>query len=93
MMARIWTGATHTADPDVYQQGRGRRDSRCGERRQHRGGGRADRDAWAGRVLVLGQKLPAARTVVDVPHALMIVALGVLIIVDPRRVPGLTPPM
>ena len=88
MIARIWTGATHTADPHAYQQGRGRQDSRYGERRQHRGGGRADDDAWAGRVLALGQKLPAARAVVDVPHALAIVALGVLIIVDPRRFLG-----
>jgi hypothetical protein len=93
MMARIWTGATHAADPDAYQQGPGRRDSRYGERRQHRGGGRADGDAWAGRVPVLGQKLLAARTVVDVPLALVIVALGVLIIVDPSPVPGLTPAM
>jgi len=88
MMARIWTGVTRTSDPDACQQGPGRQDSRYGERRQHRGGGRADGDAWAGRVLVLGQKLLAARTVSDVPHALVIVALGVLIIVDPRRFLG-----
>ena len=90
-MARIWTGATHTADADAYQQGPSRQDSRYGERRPHRGGGRADGDAWAGRVLVLGQKLLATRTVVDVPHALVIVALGVLIIVDPSPVPGPRP--
>ena len=91
-MARIWTGATHAADPDAYQPGPGRQDSRYGKRRPHRGG-RADGDAWAGRVLVLGPKLLAARTVVDVPLALVIVALGVLIIVDPSPVPGLTPPL
>ena len=90
-MVRIWTGATRIADPDACQQGPGRQDSRYGERPQHRGGGRADGDAWAGRVLVLGQKLLAPRTVSDVPHALVIVALGVLVIVDPSPVPGPRP--
>jgi predicted metal-binding membrane protein len=44
-------------------------------------------------VVVVGQKLLAARAVIDVPLALAIVAFGVLIIVDPSPVPGLTPPM
>jgi hypothetical protein len=43
-------------------------------------------------VVMLGQKLVGARTVIDVPLALAIVAFGVLIIVDPSSVPGLTPP-
>jgi hypothetical protein len=78
MIARIWTGATRApADPDADQEGPGHQDSRDGERRQHRGGGRADGDAWAGhRVLVLGQKLLAARAVVDVPLAFALVAFG-----------------
>jgi predicted metal-binding membrane protein len=44
-------------------------------------------------LVVLGQKLVGARAVIDVPLALAIVAFGVLIIVDPSAVPGLTPPM
>ena len=44
-------------------------------------------------VLMLGQKLVDARAVIDVPLALAIVAFGVLIIVDPSSVPGLTPAM
>jgi predicted metal-binding membrane protein len=44
-------------------------------------------------VLVLGQKLVGARAVVDVPLALAIVGLGVLIVIAPSSVPGLTPPM
>jgi predicted metal-binding membrane protein len=44
-------------------------------------------------VLVLGQKLVGASAVIDVPLALAIVAFGVLIIVDPSSVPGLTPAM
>ena len=44
-------------------------------------------------LVVLGQKLVGARAVIDVPLALVIVAFGVLIIVDPSSVPGLTPPM
>jgi predicted metal-binding membrane protein len=44
-------------------------------------------------LVVLGQKLVGARAVIDVPLALAIVAFGVLIIVDPSSVPGLTPPM
>lgn len=44
-------------------------------------------------VLVLGQKLVGARAVIDIPLALAIVAFGVLIIVDPSSVLGLTPAM
>jgi predicted metal-binding membrane protein len=44
-------------------------------------------------VLVTAQKLLAPRAALDVPLALAIAALGVLIIVDPSSVPGLTPPM
>jgi predicted metal-binding membrane protein len=36
---------------------------------------------------------PAPRAALDVPLALAIVAFGILIIVDPSSVPGLTPPM
>ena len=44
-------------------------------------------------VLVTAQKLLPPRAALDVPLALMIVAFGVLIVVDPSSVPGLTPPM
>jgi predicted metal-binding membrane protein len=44
-------------------------------------------------LVVLGQKLVGARAVIDVPLALVIVAFGVLIIVGPSSVPGLTPSM
>jgi hypothetical protein len=44
-------------------------------------------------LVVLAQKLLAARTSIDVPIALAIVSLGVLIIVAPAAIPGLTPPM
>jgi predicted metal-binding membrane protein len=44
-------------------------------------------------VVVLAQKLLPARTAVDVPLALAIVALGAWIIIAPSAVPGLTPPM
>ena len=44
-------------------------------------------------VLVTAQKLLPPRAALDVPLALAIVAFGVLIIVDPSSVPGLTPPM
>jgi predicted metal-binding membrane protein len=44
-------------------------------------------------VLVLGQKLLPARAAVDVPLALAIVGLGVLIAIEPASVPGLTPSM
>jgi predicted metal-binding membrane protein len=44
-------------------------------------------------VLVLAQKLLPAKAAVDVPLALAIVGLGVLIVIAPSSVPGLTPPM
>jgi predicted metal-binding membrane protein len=44
-------------------------------------------------VLVLAQKLLPAKTAVDVPLALAIVGLGILIVIAPSSVPGLTPPM
>jgi predicted metal-binding membrane protein len=48
---------------------------------------------WVIAVLVLAQKLLPARAVIDVPLALAIVGLGVLIVVAPLSVPGLAPPM
>jgi predicted metal-binding membrane protein len=44
-------------------------------------------------VLVLAQKLLPAKAAVDVPLALAIVGLGILIVIAPSSVPGLTPPM
>ena len=44
-------------------------------------------------VLVLAQKLRPATAVIDVPLALAIVGLGILIVIAPSSVPGLTPPM
>jgi predicted metal-binding membrane protein len=44
-------------------------------------------------VLALAQKLVPAKTAVDVPVALAIVGLGVLIVLAPSLVPGLVPPM
>ncbi len=44
-------------------------------------------------VLVLAQKLLAARVAIDAPLALAIIGLGVLIVLAPWSVPGLTPPM
>lgn len=44
-------------------------------------------------VLVLAQKLLPAKPAVDVPLALAIVGLGILIVLEPSTVPGLTPPM
>jgi hypothetical protein len=44
-------------------------------------------------VLALGQKLLPAKAAVDVPLALAIAGLGVLILLAPASVPGLTPPM
>jgi predicted metal-binding membrane protein len=44
-------------------------------------------------VLVLAQKLLPPRAAVDVPLALAIIGLGVLIVIAPSLVPGLTPPM
>jgi predicted metal-binding membrane protein len=44
-------------------------------------------------VLVLAQKLLPAKPAIDVPLALAIVGLGILIVIAPSSVPGLTPPM
>jgi predicted metal-binding membrane protein len=44
-------------------------------------------------VLALGQKLLPAKAALDVPLALAIAGLGVLIVLAPASVPGLTPPM
>jgi predicted metal-binding membrane protein len=44
-------------------------------------------------VLVLAQKLFPARAAVDLPLALAIIGFGVLIVIAPSSVPGLTPPM
>lgn len=44
-------------------------------------------------VLAVAQKLLPAKTTVDVPLALAIVGLGVLIVISPSSVPGLSPPM
>jgi predicted metal-binding membrane protein len=44
-------------------------------------------------VLALTQKLVPAKTAVDVPVALTVVGLGVLIVLAPSLVPGLVPPM
>jgi predicted metal-binding membrane protein len=44
-------------------------------------------------VLVLAQKLLPARAAIDVPLALAIVGLGLLIVFAPSSVPGLVPPM
>jgi hypothetical protein len=43
--------------------------------------------------LVLAQKLLPAKATSDVPLALAIVGLGILIVISPSSVPGLTPPM
>ena len=44
-------------------------------------------------VLALAQKLLPAQAAIDVPVALAIIGLGVLIVLAPWSVPGLTPPM
>jgi predicted metal-binding membrane protein len=51
--------------------------------------------AWMGIIsaLVVAQKLLPRRAVFDVPLALAIIGLGVLIIIAPSSVPGLMPPM
>jgi predicted metal-binding membrane protein len=51
--------------------------------------------AWMGviAVPVIAQKLLPAKAAIDVPVALAIVGLGVLIIIAPSLVPGLMPPM
>ncbi len=44
-------------------------------------------------VLVLAQKLLPANAAIDVPLALAIVGVGILIVIAPSSVPGLMPPM
>ena len=44
-------------------------------------------------VVVLGQKLLPAKASIDVPLALAIIGLGILIVIAPSSVPGLMPPM
>jgi len=44
-------------------------------------------------VLILTQKLLPLRAAIDVPVGVAIVGLGILILVAPSSVPGLTPPM
>jgi predicted metal-binding membrane protein len=44
-------------------------------------------------VLVVGQKLLPANAAIDVPLALAIVGLGILIVIAPSSIPGLMPPM
>jgi len=44
-------------------------------------------------VPMLAQKLLPAKTAIDVPLALAIIGLGILIVIAPSSVPGLTPPM
>jgi predicted metal-binding membrane protein len=44
-------------------------------------------------VLVLTQKLLPAKAAIDVPVALTMIGLGILIVIAPSSVPGLTPPM
>jgi predicted metal-binding membrane protein len=44
-------------------------------------------------VLVLAQKLLPARPAIDVPLAMAIIGLGILIVIEPSSVPGLAPPM
>jgi predicted metal-binding membrane protein len=44
-------------------------------------------------ILVLAQKLLPAKGAIDVPLALAIVGLGILIIIAPSSIPGLMPPM
>jgi predicted metal-binding membrane protein len=44
-------------------------------------------------VVVLAQKLLPAKAAIDVPLALAIVGLGILIIIAPSSIPGVMPPM
>jgi predicted metal-binding membrane protein len=44
-------------------------------------------------VLVIAQKLLPGRTAIDLPLALAIAGLGVVIVITPSLVPGLSPPM
>lgn len=44
-------------------------------------------------VLILAQKYLPAKAIIDMPVALVIIGLGLLIIISPSFVPGLMPPM
>jgi predicted metal-binding membrane protein len=44
-------------------------------------------------VLIVAQKLLPPRAAIDVPLGLAIVGLGILIVIAPSSVPGITPPM
>jgi predicted metal-binding membrane protein len=44
-------------------------------------------------VVVLAQKLLPPKAALDVPLALAIIGLGIVIVISPASVPGLTPPM
>jgi predicted metal-binding membrane protein len=44
-------------------------------------------------ILVLAQRLLPTKAAIDLPLALAIVGLGILIVITPSSVPGLTPPM
>jgi predicted metal-binding membrane protein len=44
-------------------------------------------------VLVLAQKLLPAKAAIDVPLALAIVGVGILLVIAPSSVRGFTPPM
>jgi predicted metal-binding membrane protein len=44
-------------------------------------------------VIILAQKVLPAKTAIDVPLALAMIGLGILIVLAPSSVPGLTPPM
>jgi predicted metal-binding membrane protein len=44
-------------------------------------------------VLILAQKLLPSKGAIDVPLALAIIGLGILIVLAPLSVPGLAPPM
>ena len=44
-------------------------------------------------ILVLAQKLLPARAAIDVPLALAVIGLGILIVLAPSSIPGLVPPM
>ena len=44
-------------------------------------------------VLVLAQRLLPTKTAIDVPLAVAVVGLGILVIVAPSSIPGLMPPM
>jgi predicted metal-binding membrane protein len=43
-------------------------------------------------VLALAQKLLPARAVIDIPVALALIGIGLVIVIDPSLIPGLMPP-